>query len=111
VSSPAVWSLEDARAVAELVVDVLQERGLVSPRERDCRRVLTVGDVAELLGRSRAWVYEHAAELPPLPALGADISATLGCEPAESRRRNRHGTFTWTSSSRSTMPCSESQDE
>ena len=51
------------RALAAAVADVLEERGLVGPAEPVPGRVLKVADVAKLLGRSRAWVYEHAAEL------------------------------------------------
>jgi predicted DNA-binding transcriptional regulator AlpA len=54
---------EEIRALAEAVVDVLEERGLVASPERTPGRVLKVVDVAMLLGRSRPWVYEHAAEL------------------------------------------------
>jgi predicted DNA-binding transcriptional regulator AlpA len=42
---------------------VLEERGLVAPPEPTLGHVLKVADVAKLLGRSRPWVYEHAAEL------------------------------------------------
>jgi hypothetical protein len=42
---------------------VLEERGLLSPAKSAAGLVLTVADVAELLGRSRWWVYEHSAEL------------------------------------------------
>jgi predicted DNA-binding transcriptional regulator AlpA len=51
------------RALAEAVVDVLEERGLLPRPEASPGRVLNVADVATLLGRSQAWVYEHAAEL------------------------------------------------
>ncbi len=54
---------DDIRALAEAVVDVLEERGLLSAPEESPGRVLNVADVARLLGRSPAWVYEHAAEL------------------------------------------------
>lgn len=54
---------DEIRALAEAVVDVLEERGLVAPPEPTPGHVLKVADVAELLGRSRPWVYEHAAEL------------------------------------------------
>jgi predicted DNA-binding transcriptional regulator AlpA len=53
----------DARALAEAVVDVLEERGLLPRAVEKPGQVLNVGDVALLLGRSRAWVYAHAAEL------------------------------------------------
>ena len=54
---------DEIRALAEAVVDVLEERGLVASPEPTPGRVLKVADVAKLLGRSRPWVYEHAAEL------------------------------------------------
>ena len=54
---------DEIRALAEAVADVLEERGLVAPAEPAPGRVLKVADVAKLLGRSRPWVYEHAAEL------------------------------------------------
>ena len=44
-------------------MDVLEERGLLPRPEASPGRVLNVADVATLLGRSQAWVYEHAAEL------------------------------------------------
>jgi|tagenome__1003787_1003787.scaffolds.fasta_scaffold20939475_2 hypothetical protein len=53
----------EIRALAEAVVDVLEERGLLPRREESLGRVLNVADVARLLGRSRGWVYEHSAEL------------------------------------------------
>lgn len=54
---------DEIRALAEAVADVLEERGLVGHIEPTPGRVLKVADVADLLGRSRPWVYEHAAEL------------------------------------------------
>ena len=54
---------DEILALAEAVADVLEERGLVAPAEPAPGRVLKVADVAKLLGRSRPWVYEHAAEL------------------------------------------------
>ena len=51
------------RDLAEALVDVLEERGLFTPKDRPPDRVLNVADVAKLLGRSKPWVYEHAAEL------------------------------------------------
>lgn len=51
------------RKLAEALVDVLEERGLFTRKDEPPGRVLNVGDVAKLLGRSRQWVYEHAAEL------------------------------------------------
>jgi hypothetical protein len=73
----------DPRVLAEAVVDVLVERGLVAaPDHEPVGRVLTVADVARLLGRSRAWTYEHAAELGafrygngPKARIGFDVRA------------------------------------
>lgn len=57
-------SLADVRAIAAAVADVLVERGLVVPAGAgSSARVLNVAEVARLLGRRPAWVYEHAAEL------------------------------------------------
>ena len=54
---------DDIRALAEAVADVLEERGLLPQPGESAPRVLKVADVAQLLGRSQAWVYEHAPEL------------------------------------------------
>lgn len=54
---------DDIRTLAEAIADVLEERGVLSPPKPAAGRVLTVADVAKLLGRSRPWVYEHSAEL------------------------------------------------
>jgi hypothetical protein len=54
--------LEDVRAIAEILADVLTERGLAAKPVRS-RRVLNAADVAELLDRDRRWVYAHAEEL------------------------------------------------
>ncbi|MCW3066442.1 MAG: hypothetical protein JWN32_3614 [Solirubrobacterales bacterium] len=66
------------RAIAEAVVDLLADRGLVvyagpSPSVR----VLKVGEVARLLGRSAPWVYEHAAELGAI-RMGNGPKARIG---------------------------------
>jgi hypothetical protein len=63
VSVGDVGGEDDIRALAEAIVDVLEERGLLSPPEPSAELVLTVADVAKVLGRSRWWVYEHSAEL------------------------------------------------
>ena len=56
--------LDDARAIAEALADVLTERGLVvAGNAAPAARVLGVSEVARLLGRRPAWVYQHAAEL------------------------------------------------
>jgi hypothetical protein len=55
---------DDVRALAEAVADVLADRGMVVPAGAgSSARVLNVAEVARLLGRRPAWVYEHAAEL------------------------------------------------
>jgi predicted DNA-binding transcriptional regulator AlpA len=54
---------DEIHALAEPVADVLEARGLVTRPEETPARVLKVADVSRLLGRSQAWVYEHAAEL------------------------------------------------
>lgn len=41
------------RELAEALVDVLEERGIFTKPEEPPGRVLNVGDVAKLLGRSR----------------------------------------------------------
>jgi predicted DNA-binding transcriptional regulator AlpA len=69
---------DQVQAIAEAVADVLAERGLVvyagpSPSAR----VLKVADVARLLGRSSAWVYEHAAELGAI-RMGRGPKARIG---------------------------------
>lgn len=51
------------RDLADALVDVLEERGLFARKDQPPGRVLSVADVAALLGRSKPWVYEHAAEL------------------------------------------------
>lgn len=53
----------EIRALAEAVADVLEERGFLTPSAPAPGIVLTVAEVAALLGRGRAWVYEHASEL------------------------------------------------
>jgi predicted DNA-binding transcriptional regulator AlpA len=76
---------EDAdhvQAIAEAVADVLAERGLVvyagpSPSAR----ILKVAEVARLLGRSAAWVYEHAAELGAI-RMGSGPRARIGFDVA-----------------------------
>jgi hypothetical protein len=55
--------LDDLRAIAEVLADVLTERGLVAPEPGRPRRVLNAADPAEILGRDRRWVYAHAEEL------------------------------------------------
>jgi len=54
----------DLRAFAEVLADVLAERGLVvSTLAASPARVLDAAEVGRLLGRDRRWVYDHAREL------------------------------------------------
>ena len=80
----------DIRMLAEAIADVLEERGLLSPPEPPAGHVLTVADVATLLGRSRPWVYEHAAELGAF-RFGNGPKARIGfdCEAIERWKRDR----------------------
>ena len=56
--------LGDLRALAEVLADVLAERGLVfSGTAQAPARVLSAAEVGRLLGRDRKWVYDHAGEL------------------------------------------------
>jgi hypothetical protein len=55
--------IRDLRAIAEVLADVLTERGLVGGEQGRPARVLTTADVAAILGRDRRWVYAHAEEL------------------------------------------------
>jgi hypothetical protein len=63
VSIGEAYGEDDIRTLADAIVDVLEERGLLSPPEPVTGVVLTVAEVAGFLGRSRWWVYEHSAEL------------------------------------------------
>ena len=99
---------DDARAIAEALADVLTERGLVvEGTAASAARVLGVSEVARLLGRRPAWVYQHAAELGafrfgngPKARLGFDLAnierwkrdrqtRTPSSESAPRRRRSR----------------------
>ncbi len=81
--------LHDARAIAEALADVLAERGLVVERTvGPAARVLGVGEVASLLGRRPAWVYEHAAELGAF-RFGTGPKARLGFDLASIERWKR----------------------
>jgi hypothetical protein len=55
--------LDDLRAIAEVLADVLAERGVVGAERPHPQRVLTAADVADFLDRDRRWVYAHAEEL------------------------------------------------
>src|SRR5215213_12038430 len=63
VTDEAHIPLGDLRAIAEVLADVLTERGLVGGEQVRPVRVLTTADVAAILGRDRRWVYAHAEEL------------------------------------------------
>jgi hypothetical protein len=80
VSYTSGWS-PDVRAVAEAVVDVLEERGLVVSALEQPARVLDAVQVGRLIGRDRRWVYAHAEELGgfrygkgPRARLGFDLA-------------------------------------
>ncbi len=81
--------LNDARALAEALADVLTERGLVA-RSGDLQaaRVLDAGQVALLLGRDRQWVYDHAIELGAF-RYGNGPKARLGFDLADVERWKR----------------------
>jgi hypothetical protein len=52
------------RAIAEAVVELLVERGVVTTYATTFDgRVLSAAEAARFLGRRRQWVYAHAAEL------------------------------------------------
>ncbi|MEA2464565.1 MAG: hypothetical protein QOJ98_2312 [Acidobacteriota bacterium] len=72
----------DLRALAEVLADVLVERGLVTSSADAGGRVLDAAAVAHLLGRERQWVYDHANELGafrygdgPRARLGFDLQS------------------------------------
>lgn len=83
-------SPDDARLVAEQLADVLTERGLIIAAGSPAGRVLDVVQVAGLLGRSRDWVYEHAAELGAFK-MGEGPRARLGfdAQAIEAWKRDR----------------------
>jgi predicted DNA-binding transcriptional regulator AlpA len=80
----------DVRAVAEAVVDVLAERGLVvyAGSGPGASRVLNVAEVARLLGRKPPWVYAHAAELGAI-RFGDGPRARIGFDLATIERWKR----------------------
>lgn len=80
---------DEVQAIAQAVADVLAQRGLVvyagpSPSVR----VLKVAEVARVLGRSSAWVYEHAAELGAI-RMGTGPRARIGFDLATIERWKR----------------------
>jgi hypothetical protein len=85
----------DVRAIAEAVVDVLQERGLVVVAATPATpAVLTAAEVADMLGVHRNWVYGHNVALggvPLGPGGGAPWRFTLAAVEAwitDQRRRS-----------------------
>ncbi len=70
-------------AIAEAVVDLLADRGLAVYAGRSPSvRVLTVREVARLLGRSAPWVYENPTEFGtirigtgPMAGIAFDLAA------------------------------------
>jgi len=75
----------ELRALAELVADVLVERGIVSEAAGRAGRVLDAAGVARLLGRERQWVYDHADELGAF-RYGDGPRARLGFDAREVER-------------------------
>ena len=85
----AGFPLAEARAIAEALADVLTERGLVvAGPAAPAARVLCVSEVARLLGRRPAWVYQHAAELGAF-RFGNGPKARLGFDLASIERWKR----------------------
>jgi hypothetical protein len=86
----------DVRAVAEVLVDVLVERGLVVAAPTGCGRVLDAAAVAAFLGRERQWVYDNAEELGafrfgdgPRARLGFDLHSVERWKRQRPARRGR----------------------
>ena len=73
------------REIAEAVVELLIERGVLSPAPVYDGRVLSATEAAGLLGRRRQWVYEHAAELGGF-RYGSGRRARLGFDRLELER-------------------------
>ncbi len=63
MSDARALPLDDVRAIAEVLADVLEARGLVAARADEPCRVLDAAQVGRLLGRDRRWVYAHAEGL------------------------------------------------
>jgi hypothetical protein len=96
----ASFALDNARAIAEALADVLTERGLVvDATAAPAARVLGVSEVARVLGRRPAWVYQHAAELGAF-RFGNGPKARLGFDLASIER--------WKRDRQSRTPSSES---
>lgn len=73
------------RAIAEAVVELLVERGIIAAAPIHDGRVLSAAEAARLLGRRRQWVYEHAAELGGF-RYGTGRRAPLGFDRLELER-------------------------
>jgi hypothetical protein len=74
------------REIAEAVVELLVERGiLIPPAPVHDGRVLSATEAARLLGRRCQWVYEHAAELGGF-RYGTGRRARLGFDRIEIER-------------------------
>jgi len=82
------WAARDLRAVAEAIVDLLEERGLVAGSTSPTR-VLDAAEVARLLGRERQWVYDHAGELGAF-RFGDGPKARIGFDLFEVERWKRN---------------------
>jgi hypothetical protein len=85
----------DLRVLAEVLADVLVERGLVIGSAAGGDRVLDATAVANILGRERQWVYDHAEELGafrygdgPRARLGFDLHSV---ERWKRQRQTRRG--------------------
>lgn len=79
----------DVRILAEVLADVLAERGLVvTAHTTQTPRVLDAAQVADLLGRDRQWVYAHAEELGAF-RYGDGPRARLGFDHATVERWKR----------------------
>jgi hypothetical protein len=86
--SDAGIASDQVRALAEAVVDLLEERGLLPRVDEPAPQVLKVGEVARLLGRAPGWVYEHAGELGAFK-FGTGPRARLGFDVATIERWKR----------------------
>ena len=83
-------SPSDIRALAEVLADVLVERGLVGVGvSASIARVLDAAQVALLLGRDRQWVYHHASELGAF-RYGNGPKARLGFDRSSIERWKRN---------------------
>jgi hypothetical protein len=80
VSQPLQLDQRSAELLADLVADRLTDR--LASRFLGDQPLLDAATVARRIGRSRAWVYEHAAELGAV-RLGDGHRPRLGFEPAK----------------------------